>query len=110
MSDIYIIFDGPPSHDSGRFVEVEDADGHGLGPEQTGADWKQRDDGLWQLGPFANMTYKDDYEDGLCDGRLEIPCACLKCRCLSKNTLSVPFKNGLCNPCLTGSHEKEDLT
>lgn len=30
MSEIHILFDGPPSHESGRFVEVEDKDGHGL--------------------------------------------------------------------------------
>ena len=53
MSEIYIIFDGPPSHESGRFVEVEDGNGNGLGTEQTGADWSQRKDGLWQLGPFS---------------------------------------------------------
>jgi hypothetical protein len=50
---IYVVFDGPPSHESGRFVEVETADGRGLSPRQTGADWHQREDGLWALGPFA---------------------------------------------------------
>jgi hypothetical protein len=50
---IYIVFDGPPSHESGRFVEVEDEQRHGLGPSATGADWAQRDDGCWTLGPFA---------------------------------------------------------
>ena len=62
MSEIYIIFDGPPSHESGRFVEVEDGDGKGLGPEQTGADWTKRGDGLWQLGPFANAQASCDHE------------------------------------------------
>jgi hypothetical protein len=30
LTQFYIVFDGPPSHESGRFVEVEDADGNGL--------------------------------------------------------------------------------
>lgn len=45
---VYIIFDGPPAHESGRFVEVET-------PERRSVrvgEWTQRDDGLWQLGPF----------------------------------------------------------
>jgi hypothetical protein len=31
MSSIHIVFDGPPSHESGRFVEVEDESGHSIG-------------------------------------------------------------------------------
>lgn len=49
---LYVIFDGPPSHESGRFVEVETADGKGRGPEMTGADWSERPNGMWALGPF----------------------------------------------------------
>lgn len=49
---VFVIFDGPPAHESGRFVEVETKDGKGLGPAQIGADWKQRPDGLWALGPL----------------------------------------------------------
>jgi hypothetical protein len=52
--DAYVVFDGPPTQESGRFVEVEDGHGHGLGPSQTGAEWRERDDGWWELGPFAN--------------------------------------------------------
>lgn len=51
--DAYVVFDGPPSHESGRFIEVEDGHGHGLGPSQCGADWRQREDGYWELGPFG---------------------------------------------------------
>ncbi len=58
MSGIYVIFDGPPSHDSGRFVEVEDGEGHGLGTEQTGADWERYGEDLWRLGPFAPSNSK----------------------------------------------------
>lgn len=42
---INIIFDGPPSHESGRFVEVEDDDGKSV----CVGDWIERDDGLWAL-------------------------------------------------------------
>jgi len=40
-----IVFDGPPSHESGRFVEVEDQDGKG----QRVGEWREREDGLWSL-------------------------------------------------------------
>jgi hypothetical protein len=49
---VFVIFDGPPSHESGRFIEVENEQGESLGPQQTGADWKERSDGNWTLGPF----------------------------------------------------------
>lgn len=42
---INIIFDGPPAPESGRFVEVEDDNGHGL---HVG-EWIERLDGLWAL-------------------------------------------------------------
>lgn len=47
-----IVFDGPPSHESGRFVEVEDASGKSI----TFARWVHRDDGYWvlRLTPHAN--------------------------------------------------------
>ena len=53
---IYIVFDGPPSHESGRFVEVEDEHGRGLGKAQTGSEWRKREDGFWTLGPFAPVS------------------------------------------------------
>ncbi|MCP4393646.1 MAG: hypothetical protein GY804_05190 [Alphaproteobacteria bacterium] len=42
---INIIFDGPPSHKSGRFVEVETDDGKSI----NSGTWAERDDGLWTL-------------------------------------------------------------
>ena len=45
MSAINIIFDGPPSHESGRFVEVETDGGESVGVGQ----WIKREDGLWSL-------------------------------------------------------------
>lgn len=47
MYPVFIVFDGPPSHDSGRFVEVETSDGKSV----SAGEWKQ-DGGYWNLGPF----------------------------------------------------------
>jgi len=47
-----IVFDGPPSHESGRFVEVEDDTGRSI----NFAQWVKRKDGYWviRLTPHAN--------------------------------------------------------
>ena len=45
MAEIQIVFDGPPSHESGRFVEVEDMDGKSIGVGR----WVERPDGFWAL-------------------------------------------------------------
>lgn len=42
---LIIVLDGPPSHDGGRFVEIEDANGKSF----NAGEWKQRTDGLWEL-------------------------------------------------------------
>ena len=42
---INIIFDGPPSHESGRFVEVETDDGKSI----SAGEWIERSDGYWAL-------------------------------------------------------------
>lgn len=42
---INIVFDGPPSHESGRFVEVENDAGQSI----KCGEWIERDDGLWAL-------------------------------------------------------------
>jgi hypothetical protein len=44
MRTIQVVFDGPPAHESGRFVEVEE-DGKGV----NFGEWKQREDGYWVL-------------------------------------------------------------
>jgi hypothetical protein len=48
---LYIVFDGPPGPESGRFVEVEDEEGRSV---QTQASWTKRKDGFWVLGPFRD--------------------------------------------------------
>lgn len=40
-----IVFDGPPSHKSGRFVEVENDRGASI----KFGEWVHRDDGFWAL-------------------------------------------------------------
>ncbi len=42
---IDIVFDGPPSHKSGRFVEVENATGTSI----KFGEWVKRQDGFWAL-------------------------------------------------------------
>lgn len=48
LQEVYVICDGPPAPESGRFVEVETPDGKGVGV----GEWDRREDGLWRLGPF----------------------------------------------------------
>ncbi len=45
MNEIDIVFDGPPGHIAGRFVEVENQDGHSI----SVGEWIERDDGYWVL-------------------------------------------------------------
>lgn len=45
VETIDVVFDGPPSHESGRFVEVEDANGRSI----RAGEWVQRADGYWAL-------------------------------------------------------------
>ena len=45
MKHIDIVFDGPPSHESGRFVEVEDETGASV----KFGEWVEREDGYWAL-------------------------------------------------------------
>lgn len=42
---IDVVFDGPPGPEAGRFVEVENALGHGF----NAGKWVQREDGYWVL-------------------------------------------------------------
>lgn len=42
---IAVVFDGPPGPESGRFLEVEDADGNSV----NAGTWTEREDGTWAL-------------------------------------------------------------
>ncbi len=46
-----IVFDGPPGHESGRFVEVEDSQGRSF----KAGDWIERGDGLWALRLWTSL-------------------------------------------------------
>lgn len=48
-----IVFDGPPSHESGRFIETENDIGHSIGI----GEWVQRLDGYWVLRIWQDMHY-----------------------------------------------------
>jgi hypothetical protein len=45
MDYIDIVFDGPPSHEAPRFVEVENSAGASINV----GEWLQRPDGYWVL-------------------------------------------------------------
>lgn len=46
VTEIDIVLDGPPSHEAGRFVEIEHAlHGHSMNVGQ----WVERDDGYWVI-------------------------------------------------------------
>lgn len=45
LQSINIIFDGPPSHETGRFIEVELDDGKSI----NAGEWIKRNDGTWAL-------------------------------------------------------------
>jgi hypothetical protein len=68
---IDIVFDGPPSHESGRFVEVEDAQGVSI----SVGGWVQREDGYWALRvpDYRALTIQLDSLRALlsCSGDLE---------------------------------------
>jgi hypothetical protein len=51
--NVCIVFDGPPDHESGRFVEVEDADGHSISIGR----WEKSEDGFWRLWLDAEQVH-----------------------------------------------------
>lgn len=55
---IDIVFDGPPSHESGRFVEVENPQGESI---RVG-EWIDRGDGLWALRISPKDTEHSSYQ------------------------------------------------
>lgn len=60
---IDIVFDGPPAHESGRFVEIEDAEGHGM----RFGEWVEREDGFWALrikGTGPTFPLSDRFTEG----------------------------------------------
>lgn len=43
--ELRVVFDGPPDHDAGRFVECEDCHGCSV----NAGEWRARPDGMWEL-------------------------------------------------------------
>ncbi len=72
MSKIHILFDGPPSHVSGRFIEVENDAGKSINV----GEWKERPDGLWELIIELELSAQSSREKALAEAlRLVIPLA-----------------------------------
>ena len=53
---INVVFDGPPGHNAGRFVEIETDEGKSI---NVGV-WIERPDGLWALRLDMKVEKKDD--------------------------------------------------
>jgi hypothetical protein len=45
VTELHIVFDGPPGPEAGRFVECETPDGRSI----NAGEWHERGDGLWEL-------------------------------------------------------------
>jgi hypothetical protein len=50
-----VVFDGPPGHESGRFVEAETPDGRSV----RAGEWRQDERGYWLLGPFLPVEREE---------------------------------------------------
>lgn len=63
MRNLYVIFDGPPSHESGRFVEVEDEQRASVSlSSESGGGWEKdvrSGFAFWRLGPFEVLNEDD---------------------------------------------------
>lgn len=55
-----IVFDGPPEHVAGRFVDVEDAQGRGI----KFGDWVDRPDGYWALRFDLDSIRAEAWDEG----------------------------------------------
>lgn len=65
ITELRVVFDGPPSHESGRFVEVEDRNGRSV----NAGLWMKRPDGYWELqivAPFHTHEATDEFDDDTC--------------------------------------------
>lgn len=84
---VFVIFDGPPSQ-PGRFVELEDARGHGV----AAGSWAQRPDGLWSLGPFLTATAPTSDD-------LPVAPSCIRCMDLGVVQDGMPGSVDSCPAC-----------
>lgn len=65
MTELHIVFDGPPNHESGRFVEVETR----FGRSMRVGEWKQQGQ-FWHLilTPEDFPTEEEDQEEARDNG------------------------------------------
>ena len=56
MTALHIVFDGPPSHESGRFVECETPDGKSV----NAGEWFERQNGFWELRVKQPTPHSDE--------------------------------------------------
>ena len=67
MSDkIYVIFDGPPTDDAPRFIDVHNLLGESVGGSPAFELWTEitgPGGSYWQLGPFYETDYSDDLKE-----------------------------------------------
>lgn len=56
ITGLYVVFDGGPGHESGRFVELENERGEGVGPHTVVWTQEPPPSTYWRLGPFAPAT------------------------------------------------------
>lgn len=78
MKQVYVIFDGPPSNESGRFIEVETPEGKSVGLDGFGWDLMKAqyaDVDVYRLGPFAVIDEEAvaEVERSLMALALEVP-------------------------------------
>jgi hypothetical protein len=70
---IDVVFDGPPDHNAGRFVEVEDQHGYSV----RAGEWVKRPDGYWALR-LTTSAFDDDPTRwcNACGARTAAQCKC----------------------------------
>lgn len=63
MQEVYVVFDGPPGPEAGRFVEVETKEQESVGgipwEKFNSATFGHEDDGFWRLGPLVMLDEED---------------------------------------------------
>jgi hypothetical protein len=65
---LFVVFDGPPGPEAGRFVDVETADGANPAGG-SGLDWQHRADGYWTLGPISARIREVEIDLPAAEGR-----------------------------------------
>lgn len=66
-SRMCVVFDGPPSGEAPRFIEVEDGNGNSI----NAGEWLKRDDGLWELRLIAHLPLNASTTNSITAAELE---------------------------------------